>query len=156
MLTANQYLILDQLENAAKSGNAQDAETAILLTFSEFEQDKEFQVHAVPALLKILTYLNHYRHEDIVRLLQEAKDSRAVDTLYKAALVIPEYQEEYDGGAALARKCTWALADIGNAEAYHKLLLLAKNNNPEIAGYAQRRIGLWEKELPRKSHCFKP
>jgi hypothetical protein len=107
-------------------------------------------------LLKILTYLNHYRYEDIVRLLQEAKDSRAVDTLYKAALVIPEYQEEYDGGAALARKCTWALADIGNAEAYHKLLLLAKSNNPEIVGYAQRRIYLWERDLSRKSHCFKP
>ncbi|HET9505153.1 MAG TPA: hypothetical protein VFO93_16540 [Hymenobacter sp.] len=156
MLTEEQNLIVAQLEKAAKSGDAEDAYQALLATFVEFEKDGKFRVQTVPSLIKILTYLNHYSHEDIVRLLQQAKDSRAVDALYNAAVTIPEYQQDYDGGAALARKCTWALADIGNAESYHKLQLLAKNSNSEIAGYAQKRIDLWSEELPRKGHQFKP
>jgi hypothetical protein len=156
MLAKEQDSILVQLEKAVNSREPKDTEAALLLIFPEFENDEEFRRQTIPALIHILTYPNHYRHEDIVRMLQQAKDSRAVDALYNATLTIPEYQDSYDGGAALVRKCTWALADIGNMEAYSNLQLIAKNDNPEIAGYAQKRIDLWNEELPRKAYQFKP
>ena len=149
-------LLLSLIENAAVSRNAIDAETALSLSYSAFDFNKNLLVEAVPSLIKLLGNLNHYVHEDIVMLLQEAKDALATEAVYDAALLIPDYQMQYDEGAALARKCTWALADIGNAEAYQKLQLLISNTNPAIAGYAQKRIDSWEKEQARKAFHFLP
>ena len=156
MLTEEHNSLMAQLEEAANSGNIHDIDQVLLPAFWAFERHEEFRIKSIPLLIKILAYLNHYNHEDIVRLLQQARDSRAVDALYNAALNIPEYQADYDDGAALARKCTWALADIGNEEAYHKLQLLAEHNNPEIAGYAHKRLRLWHEELSRKAYQFNP
>ena len=149
-------LLLSLIENATVSRNAIDAETALSLSYSAFGFNKNLLIEAVPSLIKLLGNLNHYVHEDIVRLLQDAKDARATEALYNATLLIPDYQIQYDEGAALTRKCTWALADIGNGEAYQKLQLLTANTNPEIAGYAQKRIDLWEKEQGRKAFHFLP
>jgi hypothetical protein len=53
----------------------------------------------------------HMRHEDLARALQELKDPVAVDPLFEAAFSKHEYLE-YDENFGLARKCTWALADM--------------------------------------------
>jgi hypothetical protein len=57
----------------------------------------------------------------------------------------------YDDRHALARKCTWALADIGTPAARAHLEGIAHRGDPELAVYAQERLANWESELDRKA-----
>ena len=104
----------------------------------------------VPALVELLGKPWHQRHEDVVGALQELRDPRAVDALYEEAHATYEYLS-YDEFFGLARKCTWALADIGTPEAKTKLEALAQEGNELVAGYAQKRLNQWENELHRKA-----
>ncbi|MFL6332847.1 MAG: hypothetical protein ACJ754_05815 [Pyrinomonadaceae bacterium] len=103
----------------------------------------------VPALIGLLGQSWHSRHEDVVSALQQLKDDRAVDALYEEAHASYEYLE-YDEFYGLARKCTWALADIGTPEAKAKLEVLAREDNELVAGYARKRLNQWDAELHRK------
>ncbi len=103
----------------------------------------------MPQLIVLLRSKDHFRHEDIVNALQDIKDPRAVEELAEAALVSHEYLA-YDEFFGLARKCTWALADIGTPEAKTKLVQLAASENPLIAGYAKKRLDRWDDERKRK------
>lgn len=103
----------------------------------------------VSELAELLGEPWHHRHEDIVSILQGLKDPRAVDALYKEAHSEYEYLN-YDDCFGLARKCTWALADIGTSEAKAKLQQLAQENNQIVAEYAQKRLNSWEEEKSRK------
>lgn len=58
----------------------------------------------------------HSRHEDVVRALQTTRAVDAVETLFEAAHARHGYLD-YDETFGLARKCTWALADIGTEAA---------------------------------------
>ncbi len=102
-----------------------------------------------PPLIQLLDLPVHRRHEDIVVGLQQLKDPRAVDSLYRAVFIKHEYLN-YDNFFGLARKCTWALADIGTTEARSQLSQLASSENPLIARYAQKRLDNWEEEQERK------
>jgi hypothetical protein len=108
----------------------------------------------VPALIRLLSLKWHQRHEDVVGALQELKDPKSVEALFQAATSKHEYLsfDEFDG---LARKCTWALADIGTEEAKSKLAILSKSDNPRIAGYAKKRLDNWESEMHRKGNGIK-
>jgi hypothetical protein len=132
------------LEEAYRQQNADDLEAALTIgsTFG-------FSAEHVSLLCHLLFANWHQRHEDIVGALQDLKASEAVDALYRAALEKHEYLA-YDQFFGLARKCTWALADIGTSDALAKLRLLAGNENPVIASYAQKRIDRWNRELLRK------
>jgi hypothetical protein len=101
-------------------------------------------------LARALSMSWHTRHEDVVGALQQLKDPVAVDALYWAALAKHD-SLDYDEFFGLARKCTWALADIGTSEAKRRLEDLAAGNNEVIAGYAKRRLDAWEKEKGRKA-----
>jgi hypothetical protein len=57
---------------------------------------------------------------------------------------------EYNNSYALARKCTWALADIGTDESKKALEDIANGMDGEVAKYAQSRIDNWDSELKRK------
>lgn len=91
----------------------------------------------------------HRMHEDLVLALQTTRDPNSVTPLFAAANVQHDYLN-YDEFFGLARKCTWALADIGTPEAKERLRDLSHSTNTTIAGYAQRRLDRWELELPRK------
>lgn len=147
-------LLMALMESAIASGKAEEADAAIGIAYG-FKNDKAFGKRAVLPLLALLAMEGHYRHEDITSILQRIKDSRAVGELYDAALIYHSYLA-YDDTSALARKCTWALADIGNEAAYRKLQLLASNPNAHLAGYAQKRIHSWENEQDRKAFHFLP
>lgn len=136
--------ILEELNLASELEDARAAEEAI-----EKAYYAGFDAELVPVLLDLLEQNFHTRHEDIISTLQELKDPRPVDVLYRASLVSHSYLD-CDENFGLARKCTWALADIGTPEARSTLETLAKNPNPLIAGYAQKRIDQWENELSRK------
>jgi len=100
-------------------------------------------------LTKALLLPWHTRHEDLAHALQELKDPASVNALANAAMTKHPYLE-YDNSHALARKCTWALADIGTHEARARLEELARSADDVVASYAQRRLERWEDELPRK------
>ncbi len=105
-----------------------------------------------PILAALLLCTNHQRNEDLAHALQQERDPRTVDALCLAAQTIHEHLH-YDEFFNVARKCTWALADIGTPEAYAKLQLLSKNDNQSIAEYAQKRLDAWDRELPRKGRA---
>ena len=100
-------------------------------------------------LTDALTMPWHTRHEDLASALQAIKSPASVDGLFMAATAQYQYLE-YDEFFGLARKCTWALADIGTAEAQQRLAQLARSENLIIAGYAQKRLDRWNQELHRK------
>ncbi len=138
------------IESIKKSINPNDP-YSVENALNEVHKHEEKILEYVPFLVELLNEDWHYKHEDIVLLLQSSKDSRAVDVLYKTALKKYPYLD-YDNSYALARKCTWALADIGTPEAKDKLFLLSKVEDEEISNYAKKRLGDWEKEKQRKAH----
>lgn len=147
-------LLLSLLESAVASEKPEEASEAIGIANS-FKNHKDFGNQAVPWLLALLAMTGHYYHEDIVGILQRIKDVRSVEVLYETALCYHTHLE-YDEDSDLARKCTWALADVGNEAAYRKLQLLTASPNVHIVGYAQKRIDSWEKEQGRKAFRFLP
>lgn len=109
----------------------------------------ELSAGVLPELILLLTASWHYRHEDVAGALQRLKDPAAVAALYEAAHMKHEYLS-YNDSHALARKCTWALADIGTPEAKARLEALAGEPDTTVAGYAQRRLDRWDEEITRK------
>jgi hypothetical protein len=145
-------------------GNQMDAESGVRLLNEAFENrnadlveevifslsvSKGFSNRLSEILCKLLQADWHYKHEDIARILQGLKDPSTVDCLYSAAELQFDYLN-YDDTFGFARKCTWALADIGTPEAKAKLQQLARSSNAFVAEYAQKRLNRWEQELSRK------
>jgi hypothetical protein len=81
--------------------------------------------------------------------LQDLRVPETVEALARAAVIGFDYLE-YDDGHAFARKCCWALADIGTKEAYARLESLAAHPDATVAGYAQKRLDNRRDELARK------
>lgn len=137
----------ENLQHLLKAIKAKDEEQVGELLGEYYRSD--YSDEYVPALVELLGEKWHCFHEDVVRTLQNLKDSRAVDALYEEAHSEYDYLD-YDDCYGLARKCTWALADIGTPEAKVKLQLLAAERNQIVAKYAQKRLNQWEKEQYRK------
>jgi hypothetical protein len=137
--------VVQLLERAVDSGDPSDVEGALSVSFNGGGG-----AAAVPLLARLLVAYGHNSHEDIALVLQWRRDPRAVEALGAAALMKHDYLA-FDNSYAFARKCTWALADIGTPEAQAKLRLLAANSDETIAGYAQKRLDNWEDELSRKT-----
>lgn len=91
----------------------------------------------------------HRRHQDLALALQTLRDPSSVAALFAAANAQYDYLG-YDESFGLARKCTWALADVGTSEAKERLRDLSRSTNTVIAAYAKKRLDRWEHELPRK------
>jgi hypothetical protein len=136
--------VLDCLNRSAASRDPCEIQDAIT-SAHQLGLKPEF----VPVFLNLLEMPDHFRHEDIVSGLQKLRDPRAINALYRTALTRHSYLD-YDEFFGLARKCTWALADIGTPDALAKLKLLATATNPTIAAYAKKRIERWKSELHRK------
>ncbi|MDO9022820.1 MAG: hypothetical protein Q8S73_02130 [Deltaproteobacteria bacterium] len=132
------------LRHALENLDAVDVECALLLAnIGGLAEDD------VPTLCEILLAPWHTRHEDVIGYLQRLRDPRSIDALARAAVVKHAYLH-HDDSHALARKCTWALADIGTQEARSHLEMLSCNSDAELAAYAQKRLNAWEEERPRK------
>jgi hypothetical protein len=91
----------------------------------------------------------HLRHEDVALAIQDLKCACAVEALERRAASNPDYLE-WDENHALARKCTWALADIGSDAAKQALERLSKSDILVVRGFAQKRIDNWHVETSRK------
>src|SRR5688572_8448783 len=108
-----------------------DSETSLRLLYKAFDKKNGGMVEVAMYRLsdpegftnkfseifcKLLQADWHYCHENIALILQGIKDPTTVNCLFEAAELHFDYLD-YDDGFAFARKCTWALADIGTAEA---------------------------------------
>lgn len=133
-------------EKAIENKSSAEVEMALTLCFSNAENDY-FEKY----LSELLCYDWHFMHEDIVLLLQEIGSIKSVQPLFKASTKKFKYLD-YNDSKAFARKCTWALADIGNTEAKEALIKLSTNEDTEIAEYAKKRIENWNREADRKRH----
>jgi|ERR1041384_60671 hypothetical protein len=133
------------LHDSFVAQDADSVECALLLIF-HFELVKP---GLAPLLARLLLQPWHRKHEDIASALQQLRVPATADALAEAALVKHDYLA-YNDSHALARKCTWALADIGSPQARCHLETLARVDDAEIAGYAQKRLDSWDSELGRK------
>jgi hypothetical protein len=136
--------IRERLEQAIEARNAHAFELALTSAY-QLGLTRDLAGPLTQALLMGW----HTRHEDVARALQTLKDPVAVDALFEAALSKHDYLE-YDEFFGLARKCTWALADIGTVDAKRRLERLAACENAQISAYAQKRLDRWEDEKERK------
>ena len=136
-----------RLELALSTHNAGLVESAVNQASSVLHP-----IH-VPALILLAEAPWHQRHEDVVHALQLLRSPVAVGALERAAFSTHEYLA-YDHNYALARKCTWALADIGTPEAQQALARIANCDDLTIAGYAKKRLDNWKEELPRKGSSY--
>lgn len=137
-------IVLSALRDAIGSHDADGVEENLNKAFSA-----GLTADYVPILIELLELPWHKRHEDVVLALHEQKPPNAVQALRRAAMITYDYLD-YDEFFGLARKCTWALADIGTIEAKSALLEIAKTENENIAGYARKRLYNWEQERHRK------
>ena len=148
-LTANKKVkkerILNSLSEAIKERSSDKAENAVT-TVHQFGYDPDF----VPLLIELLESDWHFRHEDIALALQWSKDNRATNSLLKTAKIKFDYLN-YDDSYSLARKCVWALTDIGTDESKQALFELSQWHDQKIASYAQKRLDNWEEEKDRKA-----
>jgi hypothetical protein len=131
--------------HAAKAAKNPDALDEALEGATEAGTEQEM----VPLLCELIQEDWHLHHEDFASTLQGLKDPRAADSLATAALMKFDYLA-YNDSHAFARKCVWALADIGSDNARNHLIALADNPDEEIAAYAKRRLARWDEELDRK------
>jgi hypothetical protein len=131
------------LEDAMRSHDAADVQCALHVAGLV-----DFYPSFMPLLINLLELTWHHSHEEIASWFQDLKAPEPVAALYHAALVQHECRA-WDDNYVLARRCTWALADIGTAEAYEKLQLLATCGIPMVAEFAQKRVDNWQEEKPR-------
>jgi hypothetical protein len=142
--TEAQTHVRECLESAIREQSADLVETAVYQAF-------KIGLHAiyVPSLVLLAEAGWHLRQEDVVRALQQIRSPDAIGVLERTAFSIHAHLA-YDETFGLARKCTWALADIGTPDAQQALTRLANCDNAVIAGYARKRLDNWQKELNRK------
>ena len=143
--SAAQSAALARLQDAFQSKDRDEVEAALVHAWSA-----GLHVSMGDALIRLAEAPWHTRHEDVVRGMQQLRYGPAVPALELMAHAAFDYLA-YDNFFGLARKCTWALADIGTPEALSALERLSQSGNPLIAGYARKRIDRWQDELARKS-----
>lgn len=142
----NNEELIQLFEEAIKSENSDEIEVVLTFSFSN-SNFKDFEKY----FLELLGHDWHFNHEDIARLLQQFGSTHSVDEIFKATTKKFQYLD-YDDSKAFARKCTWALADIGSCEAKEALVKLSKNEDAEIADYAKKRVENWDNEKSRKRY----
>jgi hypothetical protein len=148
MPTAADIDAVVRLEAAIDSKNGRELEAAIAPLWRT-EISPELQCEVCRLLISIIDATWHRCHEDAVQEIQRLHCKDAVLALERTAHAVHAYLS-YDEVFGLARKCTWALADIGTPDARQALERLSRSSNPLIAGYAKKRIDRWQAELPRK------
>jgi len=142
--TAAQIRVRDALETAIRNRDSDLVETSLQDVFAG-------ELHPIyaPALIALADADWHLRQEDVVGALQRLRSPDAVVALERCTFSVHEHLA-YDEFFGPARKCTWALADIGTPDAREALTRISNSDNPIIAGYAKKRLDNWGNELNRK------
>ena len=122
------------LDETLASRQADDVESLLGIA----DQFGALTHEGVPVLCRLMLADFHQRHEDIARYLQSLRDPGSVEALFEACFIQLPYF--WDDGDALARKCTWALHDVGTPEAFERLRALTDHPRPSVIGYARKRL----------------
>jgi hypothetical protein len=134
----------ENLQTAIRNKDALEVEKVLRYAFQNQETDE------IVSLMGELCVADwHSMHEDAIVLIQKFGGTADVPALECVAGMKLSYLA-YDGRFGLARRATWALADIGGNGARHALERIAVWDNPVIAGYAKRRLTRWDVECERK------
>ncbi|KRB04475.1 hypothetical protein [Lysobacter sp. Root690] len=96
----------------------------------------------------------HESHEELGECMQWLRAPELIFAFYRASL--QSYPYHYDGGIAIRRRFTWALADIGNQAAFDALLRLCGSADRQVALFAFKRLRGWTREQPRKRFAYSP
>lgn len=136
--------IIADLEAAIVKRDSLALEDAV---YAAFEADLPQELAGM--LAEVLQMPWHFRHEDVASALRTMRDAHTVTALFQTIFAEHEYLN-HDELFGLARKCIWALADIGTPEARERLTEVTKTANATVAAYARKRLDRWEQELPRK------
>ncbi|TCZ64239.1 HEAT repeat domain-containing protein [Flaviaesturariibacter aridisoli] len=131
----NKRQILMMLNDAFNSKDSEEVEYSMLLGFHL----NAFSPEYAPLLCKLLLADWHYKHEDIVFILQKLKNPNTVDCLYDVIFAKFSYLE-YDDSYSLARKAIHALADIDTNEARAMLQRLSNSDIPIIREKAKKQL----------------
>lgn len=125
----------------------QDAVQLGYLVYTLFLWDKQMGKKNSGGLKKFSDKLNkllvsdwHYKHEDIVLLLQKISSIESVEYLYDAIELHPQYLA-WDDNYAFEVKCVRAIYYIGKENSFSYLEKLSKHSNRVIREMAQRQIG---------------
>ena len=132
--------ILSVLNQAYQERNSDDVEYALLLGFTISFFTEDF----VDILCKLIREGWHYKHEDIVLILQELKSPESIDAIYDTALRKFDYLS-YDDSYALARRCIHALGDINTEYSIEKLKLLASSEILIIREKAEKQLHYYKR-----------
>lgn len=129
--------IIDALNEAIQKKDGDTLDNIVYIIFY-FDLRSE-------ALLDIYNYLLtekwHYKHEDLVTLIDTYRSEKSLEFLYKAAVTRFEYLTyDDDTTFALTSKCIHAIGNIGTNNARKYLTELAQCGSKNIAEKAQRRL----------------
>jgi hypothetical protein len=131
--------LISQLELARDQRNADAVDDALTPLFSSMPIPA-----LVPLLCELLVMEFHTRHEDMIRLLQNAADSRAIPFLREAVLLKARLGYlDYDDYGSYYKKCFWALKAINNPEAISVIREFASSDDPAIREQAVYRLSKW-------------
>ena len=136
-------LIIDFLNESIQR---KDADTLDYIVYMIFYFDLSSE-----SLLDIYDHLLlekwHYKHEDLVTLIDSYRSEKSLAYLFKAATMKFEYLM-YDGDItfALASKCIWTIGNIGTHNAQKYLTKLAQCDNIIIADKARRQLTIIDKK----------
>jgi len=126
--------ILSKMQKAFVEKDAESIEK--LVDDTDFSKNGSSYIEILCQLLKEEW---HIKHEDIVSILEDIKDPKAIDILYDIAQRKFNYyirDEKYP----LARRCIWALWKIGTEEAIYKIKLLSKFDDEDVQKYAVKQL----------------
>ena len=137
--------VVDVLRQAVEARDPDEFEDALNLC-----SGLELLEGAAELLISVLMQDWHTWHEDVASVLQDLRWPGAVDALRQRALSAPPDYLASDNGEALARKCTWALADTGTPDAKAALKGLEACDIPAVCEYARKRLERWDAEMARK------
>ncbi len=134
--------VINSFKYIMKSENEEKAWAFFDLDFTHFSEDEQVLMG-----MDLFEQNGHKVHESLVSWFQQKKNPLTTDLLYKTA-----FREDLDifDYKPLARKCVWALADIGTDKAKDYLIKMSKSGDKVIESFAQKRLDNWENELPRK------
>ncbi len=96
-----------------------------------------WSVQWAPVFAKLLVERWHSLHEDLASALQDLREPSTIDALFAVAHDAAPYND-VDDGRALARKCVWALHDIGARD--HLRRLAATAGDAETRGHATNKL----------------
>lgn len=116
-----------------------DMSSAFIWAWCQLGQLYGRSLKLAPVLCLLLGRDDHKGHEDIADTLQNLRDPRSVECLYERA-TRPLAYLTYNDSTALARKCVWALHDIGTSEAIAKLTLLTRDRRMPVANESSKRL----------------